>query len=47
MSSDELPEEPEQALPWRPEDGPTPAVRTWPYGGRPALFDSVVRPSAG
>ncbi|MER6616342.1 hypothetical protein [Streptomyces xantholiticus] len=30
--------EPEQAPPWRPEDGPPPAVWTWPPGDRPGLF---------
>ncbi|GAA5070659.1 hypothetical protein [Streptomyces similanensis] len=30
-------EEPEPSRPWRPEDGPEPAVWTWPTGDRPAL----------
>lgn len=30
-------EEPEPTRPWRPEDGPAPAVWTWPLGDRPAL----------
>lgn len=29
--------EPEQARPWRTEDGPRPVVWTWPRGDRPAL----------
>ncbi|MGW3628021.1 hypothetical protein [Streptomyces sp. NPDC000880] len=29
--------EPEEARPWRPEDGPEPTVTTWPYRDRPAL----------
>ncbi|MET8717405.1 hypothetical protein ABZV52_30015 [Streptomyces sp. NPDC004735] len=29
--------EPEQARPWRPEDGPWPQVWVWPRGDRPAL----------
>lgn len=28
---------PEQARPWRPEDGPRPGVWTWPNGERPSL----------
>lgn len=31
-------DEPERALPWRPEHGPKPTVRTWPPGDRPGLF---------
>ncbi|AWI32629.1 hypothetical protein [Streptomyces tirandamycinicus] len=30
--------EPEQAPPWRPEDGPAPTVWLWPAGNRPGLF---------
>ncbi|MGW8387172.1 hypothetical protein ACWGMW_28965 [Streptomyces albidoflavus] len=30
-------EEPALARPWRAEDGPPPAVWTWPAGDRPAL----------
>ncbi|MFB7270646.1 hypothetical protein [Streptomyces sp. NPDC056244] len=30
-------DEPEQAPPWRPEDGPQPDMSVWPYSGRPAL----------
>jgi hypothetical protein len=30
-------EEPVQARPWRPEDGPRPVVWTWPPWDRPAL----------
>lgn len=34
MSS--IPEEPQPARPWRPEDGREPVVWTWPRGDRPA-----------
>lgn len=30
-------EEPQPALPWRPQDGPAPEVWTWPADDRPAL----------
>ncbi|MFD6751496.1 hypothetical protein [Streptomyces anthocyanicus] len=30
-------EEPQQARPWRPEDGPSPEVWTWPRTDLPAL----------
>lgn len=31
-------EEARPARPWRPEDGPSPEVWTWPRGDRPALW---------
>lgn len=31
-------DEPEQAPPWRPELGPPPVVRTWPYGHAPGML---------
>ncbi|MFH9970208.1 hypothetical protein ACH4PR_55150 [Streptomyces mirabilis] len=36
MSEDAV--EPEQARPWRAEDGPRPRVQTWPSSERPALW---------
>ncbi|MFK8851654.1 hypothetical protein [Streptomyces sp. Ac-502] len=36
-------EEPEQAPPWRPEEGPQPQVWCFPAGDRPALYVSLRR----